>query len=125
MHIRRLRYASLAFLVATILTAGCSSTETGLEVWTGTSTLDDGTTRSLRLEVRDVEGDLVGDYDSGAAHGTFEGRVEGTSLTATLTPSATCTYALAGTASDGTIEATFEPDACPGGERGTWTLERS
>lgn len=110
-------------LVALVL-AACSSQQAGYDVWTGTSTVDGGATHALRLEVRTMHGSLDGRYYVDAARGDFAGTVDGGSLVASLAPSAACTYTLTGTITSGTIDATYTPDACPGGQSGTWSLAR-
>lgn len=67
---------------------------------------------------------LTGEYTVDAAHGAFRGALDGATITADLTPSPTCTYGFEGVLTDPTLTGEFEPTACPGGEGGTWVLER-
>lgn len=96
------------------------------QVWLGTSTgADTGLSRTLRLEVRDSAGRLEGDYYVDSAHGTFVGEVQpGGALTAILTPAADCTFEFEGSITGDVLVGSFVPLDCPGGEAGTWSLQR-
>lgn len=117
-------YLAVCVGLVTLVLAACSSPQVGYDVWTGTSTVDGGAAHALRLEVRTVNGSLDGSYYVDATRGGFAGTVDGGMLVASLAPSAACTYTLTGTITRSAIDAAYTPDACPGGQTGTWSLAR-
>ena len=114
----------LSTVLGLMLFVGCSSTGASVDIWTGTTTLDSGVSSSLRLEVRERDGLLTGSYYVDAARGDFEGEVDGDTLTASLLPSENCSYSMIGTIAGGSIEGSFSPADCPGGQSGSWNLDR-
>lgn len=110
----------LATLFATLLSA-CSALPS--QRWQGQSEDTQGI-RPLSLEVRRVGNTLEGSYMVGSSQGSFEGVLEGDSLTATLTPTLSCSYSFSGTLTENSLTGNYEPTACPGGSAGSWDLER-
>ena len=52
-----------------------------------------------------------------------EGELDGTTVTAELTPGAACTYTFEGTLIETKLTGEFEPTRCLGGESGAWALD--
>src|SRR5690606_31826619 len=91
--------------------------------FSGTSTFE-GVTYDLTLEFQRLGDRLMGEYHVDDVGGGFEGTVNGTAVTAELTPSSTCTYAFEGTLTETNLDGTFQPSDCPGGQTGVWELVR-
>jgi len=89
----------------------------------GTSTFE-SVSYDLTLDLQRVGDRLVGEYYVETARGDFDGTVVGTAVVAELAPSSTCSYSFEGTLTQTRLNGTFEPADCPGGQTGTWELER-
>ena len=87
-------------------------------------TITGGVEQPLSLTYEQRGERLTGEYQIRAAKGTFRGAIDADTITDDLTPSPDCTYTLEGTITDTTLTGSFQPTDCPGGEAGTWTLER-
>ena len=114
----------LPLLAVVLLLAACGRADPPTETWTGFAT-SDGVERTVTLEVERRGGRLTGTYRVDAVPGDFRGEVDGGTLTADLRASDDCAYRLEGTLTETELDATYEPDACPGGTSGTWSLEKS
>lgn len=112
-------------VVLTVLLAGCAYVRPP-EVWVGV-TQQLAFTSALEVQFRRVDASILGTYELWGdlnGGGKIEGTIRDGIIIATLEPSATCRFRLVGTATDSTIEGDFEPDSCPGGNSGTWSLQR-
>lgn len=118
---RRLQVLLIALGLTLVMTA-CQSPAPTLS-FSGTSTVE-GVTYDLALEVQHLGDRLVGEYQVDAVEGGFEGTVNAGTVTAELTPSSTCTYAFDGTLTETSLDGTFQPSDCPGGQTGVWELTR-
>lgn len=87
-------------------------------------TITGGVEQPLTLTYEQRGDRLTGEYQIRAAKGAFRGAINANTITADLTPSPDCTYTLEATITGTTLTGTFQPSDCPGGEAGTWTLER-
>jgi len=108
-----------------ILLASCAYVKAP-EIWIGVSQ-QLAYTSSLEVQFRRVDDAILGTYElAGDLNGS--GKIEGTirdgMIIATLEPSTTCRFQLVGTATDTTIKGNFEPDPCPAGSSGMWSMQR-
>jgi len=116
-------YIRIGLLAAlTVVLAACQDPAPSL-TFEGTSTIA-GNEHSLALAVERHGDRLSGEYMVEGASGSFNGSVDGTAVIAELLPSATCSYSFAGTLTDSSLQGSFEPSDCPGGQLGTWSLAR-
>ncbi|MCA1792102.1 MAG: hypothetical protein LC667_20300 [Thioalkalivibrio sp.] len=119
------RGRALLIVLLPILLASCSYVKAP-EIWVGVSQQLTYTS-SVEAQFRRVDDAILGTYEiTGDLNGS--GKIEGTIrdgiIIATLEPSTTCRFQLVGTATDTTIRGNFEPDPCPAGYSGTWSLQR-
>src|SRR5690606_18481856 len=105
-----------------LLLAACQDPAPQLS-FTGTSTID-GVDHDLQLEVERLGERLIGAYTVGVSGGSFNGTVLGSTVTAELKPSSECTYSFSGTLAESSLDGSFAPSDCPGGQTGTWSLVR-
>jgi len=112
----------LTLVLLTLLLAACQDPPPTL-TYEGTTSAG-GVEQPLTLTYEQRGDRLTGEYQIRAATGAFRGVLDGDTITADLTPSPECTYAFEGVIADTTLTGEFQPTDCPGGEAGTWTLER-
>lgn len=112
---------ALVTCVLTMVLAACQQPVPTL-TYVGVSRTGD-VERDLSLTFERRGDRLTGEYTVDAARGNFAGTASGTTVTAQLTPSPTCTYQFEGTLTDTALIGEFEVAGCPGGEGGTWELE--
>lgn len=110
----------IALLV--VLLAACSASAP-VQRWRG-QTQDATGTYALTLDLQRTGSSVQGSYAVGSSTGTLAGRLEGRSLTATLTPGSGCEYSFSGTLSETTLTGEYLPTSCPSGRPGSWTLSR-
>lgn len=112
----------LLIVLLTTLLAACSASGP-VQHWRGESRDVTGT-YALTLDLVRTGMSVRGSYEVGSAAGTLAGRIEGSSLTATLTPGSGCEYSFSGTLSDTSLTGEYLPSSCPSGRAGSWTLSR-
>lgn len=112
----------LTLVLLTLLLAACQDPPP-ISTYEGTTSTG-GIEQPLTLTYGQRGDRLTGEYLVRAAKGSFRGTQTGNDITADLSPSPTCTYTFEGTITDTTLTGEFHPTDCPGGEAGTWTLER-
>lgn len=119
------RFRFLAVVLLPILLSACSHVATP-EIWVGVSQ-QRSYTSTVEVQFRRIGDEILGTYHL-TGDLTGNGRIEGTIrdgiIIATLEPSTTCRFQLVGTVTETTIKANFEPDPCPTGFAGTWSLQR-
>jgi hypothetical protein len=111
------------FTVLLALLVSACSTPAPTQQWRGQSQDAQGT-HPLSLDLQQTGTVLKGSYLVGSGRGTFDGALDGTSLTATLTPGSGCSYSFSGTLSETRLTGDYLPTSCPGGLAGSWTLTR-
>lgn len=120
-----MRRLKVVLVVAVLLLVTSCSSPVTPDIWNGeTTNSDTGAVQGLRLEVVNRSDSWRGSYYVEAARGAFDGTNDNGVLTATLIASDTCTFELNGTVTGDALTATFEPTDCPGGNTGTWALNR-
>lgn len=118
------RPLNLAFVaLAMIVVSACQQAPPPSATWSGVSVVD-GQSFTVTLEVRNDQDRWEGNYWVDAVHGTFTGTLDGDTLEAELSPSATCTFWFTGMVSGDSLEGEFTPRDCPEGDGGTWSLVR-
>lgn len=114
--------AILTFAGLALLLSACQDAPPRF-TFAGTTTAA-GVEQPLTLTFEQRGKHLSGEYLVLAAKGTFQGTLENTTLTAELRPGPDCTYSFEGSLVGNALTGAFEPAGCPGGQSGTWELER-
>src|SRR5690554_2800336 len=123
-------YLGPALLLATVLLGACSNPPPAAaartSVLTGVSETAAGASMPLTLTLTHHLSDdsLTGSYRAGVSPGSLSGRIDGSEITATLTPGENCSFSFTGTLTATELTGTYEPADCPGGTGGSWRLDR-